>query len=238
MRLTQGIHLVGSGEIGLSDAWDAHVYVLDGGDELALIDAGCGQRSSLHEILEHVRADGLEASRISKLLLTHWHPDHAGGAAGVRQRLGLKVCASEQAVIEAGAEGLPPCTVDEVLSHGAAVQVGSLSARALVVPGHSSGSTCYLVDVPGGRALFTGDAVFMNGILGLLNHPDSSLDAYRTFFSRVDGLQIDMLLPGHMLFILRGAQRHLDWAVEALEGGFVPYSVGQLGIDFRPPLKM
>jgi hypothetical protein len=53
MRLTRGIHLVGSGEIGLSDAWDAHVYVLDGGDEMAVIDAGCVQLTSIDDILQH-----------------------------------------------------------------------------------------------------------------------------------------------------------------------------------------
>jgi hypothetical protein len=47
-----------------------------------------------------------------------------------------------------------------------------------------------------------------------------------------------MLFPGHMLFFLRGGQQHLERAAAALEGGFVPYSVGQLGVDFRPPDRM
>lgn len=106
------------------------------------------------------------------------------------------------------------------------------------VPGHSSGSLCYRVDLPSGRALFTGDVVFMNGILGLLNHPDSHLEQYREAFARLEGLDIDLLLPGHMLFFLRDGQRHIDLAARALQGGFVPYSVGQLGIDFRPPERM
>ena len=47
-----------------------------------------------------------------------------------------------------------------------------------------------------------------------------------------------MLFPGHMLFFLANAQRHVDRAAAALREGFVPYSVGQLGIDFRPPDRM
>ena len=78
----------------------------------------------------------------------------------------------------------------------------------------------------------------MNGIIGLLNHPDSHLDRYRESISRLDGLQVELLFPGHMLFFLRDGQKHIDLASQALKGDFVPYSVGQLGIDFRPPTRM
>ena len=237
MKLTRGVPLVGSGEIGLSDAWDAHVYLLDGGSDLALIDAGCGQRDSVDRILENVREDGLDASRISSLLLTHWHPDHSGGASRLRERLAPRLRvhapAAEQATIEGALQpGLTACPVDVPLAHDQEVQVGSLRMRAIHVPGHSSGSMCYLVRVPDGAALFTGDVVFMNGILGLLNHPDSHLDQYRASFERLMSLDVEMLFPGHMLFFLRGARRHIERAAEALQRGFVPYSVGQLGIDF------
>ncbi len=218
--------------------WDAHVYLVDGGSELALIDVGCGERDSLERILANIADDALEVSRLRHLLLTHWHPDHAGGASLARSRLGLRVHAAERTVLEAGAEGLPACPVDVPLSHGMQIEVGTLRLRTIVVPGHSSGSTCYLVDLPRGRALFTGDVVFMYGILGLLNHPDSQLSEYRASFARLRDLQVDMLFPGHMLFFVRDAERHLALAAAALEGGFVPYSVGQLGIDFRPPLRM
>jgi glyoxylase-like metal-dependent hydrolase (beta-lactamase superfamily II) len=242
MRLSSGVHLVGSGEIGLSDAWDAHVYLLDGGEELALIDAGCGQRDSIGRILSNMRDDGIDPRRLRKILLTHWHPDHAGGAARWRAHLaGVQVHASavERSIVERASEpGLEPCAVDVPLAHDAEISVGALRVRVIEVAGHSSGSLCYLVDLPAGRALFTGDVVFMNGILGLLNHPDSQLEQYRASFSRLAGLGVDLLLPGHMLFFVRDGQRHIDLAAEALRGGFVPYSVGQLGMDFRPPNRM
>jgi glyoxylase-like metal-dependent hydrolase (beta-lactamase superfamily II) len=241
--LTRGVHLVGSGEIGLSDPWDAHVYLLDGGSELALVDAGCGQRDSVDRILANVHEDALDAARITSLLLTHWHPDHSGGAAALRERLSprLRVHAPsvERETIEGALEpGLNACPVDVPLAHAQEVQVGSLRVQAIEVPGHSSGSMCYLVELPDGGALFTGDVVFMNGILGLLNHPDSHLEQYRASFERLVSLDVEMLFPGHMLFFLRGARRHIERAAQALQGGFVPYSVGQLGIDFLPPERM
>ena len=242
MRLTDGVHLVGSGEIGLSNAWDAHVYVLDGGDALALVDAGSGHESSIDEMLQHLREDGLVPERLTHVLLTHWHPDHAGGAAAWRRRfpsLRIVMSRAERDILERASEpGLEACGVDVGVAHGDTLTIGALTVSVIEVPGHSSGSLCYRVDLPAGRALFTGDVVFMNGILGLLNHPDSHLEQYRDAFARLEGLAIDILLPGHMLFFLRDGQRHIDLAASALQGGFVPYSVGQLGIDFRPPERM
>lgn len=81
MRLAERIHLVGSGSFGfdLTDPYDCHVYLLDGGTELALIDVGAGMGAEA--IVENVRRDGLDQGRIRHLVLTHGHGDHAGGAA-------------------------------------------------------------------------------------------------------------------------------------------------------------
>ena len=162
----------------------------------------------------------MDTARITSLLLTHWHPDHSGGAASLRAqlapRLRVHASAAEQVAIEGALwPELTACPVDVPLRHAEEIPVGSLRVRAIEVPGHSSGSMCYLVDLPGGAALFTGDVVFMNGILGLLNHPDSHLDQYRASFERLASLEVEMLFPGHM-----------------------PYSVGQLGIDFVPPQRL
>ena len=43
MKLTQGVHLCGSGAFGLTSDGDCHCYVLDGGSELALIDCGLSE---------------------------------------------------------------------------------------------------------------------------------------------------------------------------------------------------
>ena len=66
MKLTEGIHLVGSGSLGfdLTDNFDCHVYLLDGGDELALVDTGAGLGAEA--ILDNVRRDGLDPARIHR----------------------------------------------------------------------------------------------------------------------------------------------------------------------------
>jgi glyoxylase-like metal-dependent hydrolase (beta-lactamase superfamily II) len=237
MRLHPRIALAGSGEIGLSDSWDCHIYLLDGGTELALIDAGGGRPDSYTRILRNIEADGYDPQRIRHILLTHWHVDHARGAAGWRERLGAPVYLpeSERAYLEQGEAGIVPCPVDHGLQHGEQIQVGELSLEVIQVPGHSPGICAFLVDLDGYRVLFAADIVFIHGVIGLINYAGSELGPYREYLPRLANRQIDALLPGHLLFALNNGQRHIDLALKALQAGFVPPSIGQSGITFRPP---
>src|SRR5690349_21076539 len=82
MRLTDEVYLVGGGPVkdfGLSNEPDCHVYLIDGGDELALVDCGMAEGDSLERILSNVQRDELDPARIRTLILTHYHMDHAGG---------------------------------------------------------------------------------------------------------------------------------------------------------------
>src|SRR3954454_6475062 len=96
VRITDEVYVVGGGvsnAFGLSDDPDCHVYLVDGGDEIALIDCGMADADSLERILSNVRGEGLDPARITKIVVTHYHIDHAGGAADFRDRLGVDVIA-------------------------------------------------------------------------------------------------------------------------------------------------
>ena len=67
VRLTRDIALVGGGNNGfdISAPLDCHVYLLDGGDELALVDAGVGDvPGDPDAILANAEADGFDPGRI------------------------------------------------------------------------------------------------------------------------------------------------------------------------------
>lgn len=237
MRLHPRIFLVGSGELGLSDAWDCHVYIVDGGSELALIDAGGGRPASYAMIRRNMQDDGLDPSRIRHIILTHWHTDHARGAAGWRAELNAKVYLPEveRARSEGGESGILPCPVDVGINHGDSIPVGDLMLEVIQVPGHSPGICAFLLEMEGYRALFAADIVFQNGVIGLINYAGSEMAPYREYLPRLAGLNIDALLPGHLLFTLRNGQSHIDLALEQMKRGFVPLSIGQLDAIFRSP---
>lgn len=236
MRIAERIYLVGGGRsgFGLTDDYDCHVYLLDGGDEYALIDAGAGR--DVPAVIANITADGLDPSRVRHLLLTHGHADHAAGAAGLRERLGVRVLASPE-VARYAREGderaisldaartagvyppefrFPRCPVDQALADGAAVQVGDLTVEALATPGHASGHLSYVLRRGGDVAVFTGDALFAGGKILLQNIWDCSIQESIRSVERLDALSVDGLYPGHGVFFVRHGRREVENAMQAI----------------------
>lgn len=242
MKLTPWLSLVGSGDAGfnMTDRYDCHVYLLNGGSELALIDAGSGRDQAA--IVAHIEADGYDPRRIKKLLLTHAHADHSAGSAGWHRNFGVEVGVAEEAAeaLRSGDErwiyldvaraaGLyppeftfPACPVGRELHDGDEIPVGNLTVRVLATPGHANGHCCFLVEVDGQRALFTGDLLFYGGRVLLLNTAECCPRACAQSLEKLRNLEIDLLLPGHQTFSLRHGQRHIDAALQAFDALLVP----------------
>lgn len=246
MRLTEQIHLVGSGSSGfdLTDRWDAHAYLIDGGAEAALVDVGCGR--GVDALLGNVEAAGVAPGRLRHLLLTHAHADHCGGTAAVRDRLpDVRVTASPEVArwvrsaderamsVQTGkrAEFYPPdfafvaARVDREVTDGQELSVGEVCVQVVATPGHSDGHLSFLARSHDTTVLFGGDLVFFGGRISLLNNWDCRLREYADSMGKLRHAGIDALLPGHHSLSLREGQRHVDTANRLFDHGFVPPSL-------------
>jgi glyoxylase-like metal-dependent hydrolase (beta-lactamase superfamily II) len=244
MRLTERVYLVGSGSMGfsLTDPYDCHVYLLDGGSELALIDVGAGM--GVPEILANVRAHGFDPARIRHLILTHAHGDHGGGAAPLRAARGngpeIYLHQDSAAFLREGDEKaisltfareiglyppdyrLQPCPVDVELAEGQRLPVGDLELEVLDTPGHCTGHTSFVLRHGGRTYLFGGDLVFFGGRILLQNIYDCDLQAHVASLMKVATLAVDVFLPGHVTLSLKDGQRHIDAAVRYVKSGLIP----------------
>ncbi|MGZ8475749.1 MAG: MBL fold metallo-hydrolase [Candidatus Limnocylindria bacterium] len=247
IALTPEVALVGSGQagIGISHALDCNVYLIDGGDELALVDAGTGLDTA--GILSNVSSLGHDPGRIRHIFLTHAHGDHAGGAAGLRALLGACVylADAERTALESGDEEalgldvarrngyypsdyrLPRCDVDRRAGDGERLRCGRLELQVLATPGHSPGSVCLVLEGASGRVLFAGDTVFSGGRISLLVVPGSDLLALARSVGRLAAVQPSALLPGHGPFPLRDAHEHIERAHRAFESMVPPPQILQ-----------
>lgn len=246
MRVTPEVHLVGGGDsgFGLTDPFDCHVYLLDGGSEAALVDAGIG--TGVDRILANARAALPPSTPIRYVLLTHAHPDHSGGAAAVRDRLAdVRVLASREVAawvrtgdeeamsVETGkrSEFYPAdfrftaCPVEGELSDRDRVVVGELSVEAIETPGHADGHLSYVVELDGAVAAFTGDLVFDGGLISLANNWDCRIPDYSASVAKLARREFDLFLPGHHGISLRDGRRHVETAHRLFASGFVPRSV-------------
>ncbi len=245
MRLTRDVALVGGGDNGfnISAPLDCHVYLLDGGDELALVDAGVGHRTgNTGQILDNIRADGYDPGDISRLLLTHYHADHAGGAAEVHDELGVTVHGSPLTAmaLETGdAEAISlnvaktsgfypedyvfrPCPATGDLVEGVSFKVGQLTVTPYDTPGHCRGHMSLLVESDERRYLIGGDLVFWGGTIVAQNIPDCSIQEYSASTQKMERIDFDALLPGHFAISLQDGKRHIDRAAAAFRRLMIP----------------
>ncbi len=242
MRLTDEVGLIGSGSLGfgLSHPLDCHVYVIDGGDELALIDVGTGLATGA--ILDHARADGYDLARLRTAFVTHPHADHAGGASTWP---GIHIAAHAQAAQfirdadEAGfnlavarAAGrypsdyrLRPVPDVRSLDDGEEVCIGRLRLQVIHTPGHSAGGACYLLHGRERTYLFTGDTLFFGGKVLILSSDDSNVVELRRSVARLAQLKVDALMPGHLLLTLADGGAHVRQAHAAFETLLIPDNI-------------
>lgn len=242
MKLDNRIYLVGSGSNGfdMTHSLDCHVYLINGGEEIALVDAGIGLANE--EIIENIQSEGFAPESIEKLLITHVHSDHAGGSAQLKERLDCKVMVSEYSAnfLHKGDEdaisltfakqaGFYPesycfesCDVDRELSDSDLIQVGDLQIRVIDTPGHCRGHIAFYFEDDGKNYLFDGDCIFWGGKILLQNIYDCILQEYIDSIKRLAELDVDMFLPGHGCFSLKDGKRHIELAVEAVSNLGVP----------------
>ncbi|QWG23320.1 MBL fold metallo-hydrolase [Bradyrhizobium sediminis] len=116
---------------------------------------------------------------VEKIWLTHGHIDHVGGAADLRDALGVEIIGPHIAdkflldnVVTSGARfgmtGVRDFVPDRWLDEGDRVSIGELSFDILHCPGHSPGSVVYFSKEM--RFAIVGDVLF-NGSVGRSDIP-------------------------------------------------------------------
>ncbi|MCC3374648.1 MBL fold metallo-hydrolase [Cohnella sp. REN36] len=232
MRISERVSLVGSGKFGmeLSDPTDCNVYLLDGGGECALVDAGGGVEPE--RIVRRIEGCGMAMDRVRTCILTHAHADHAAGASYWRERYGMKIVASAEAApwlargdmdktsLNAAKRGgvyppdfaFPACPVDLTVAEGDRIRVGDLSLDVIDAPGHARGHIALALMEGEDRSLFAGDTVFAGGKIVAQRVWDCIIEEYAETVAKLHRLRFDRLYPGHGPFLLSRASVHIEKA--------------------------
>ena len=117
----------------------------------------------------------LQAAKVTPvaLLHTHAHLDHITGSREVKEATGapIRIHAADRPLYDAlpeqaaffGLSAAAPLPPDASLTDGERIRFGPYTLRALHTPGHTPGSTCFLLEGDAPR-LFSGDTLFRRSI--------------------------------------------------------------------------
>ena len=119
--------------------------------ETAIIDTG-GNPETI------IRKAGELNVRPSKILLTHAHPDHAGGLEVLDREYDCPTWIDKKEPRPAGSRDL------RFVGDGETIPLGNLNIKAVATPGHTLGGVSYWV----GESIFSGDCIFA-GSMGRAN---------------------------------------------------------------------
>ena len=219
-----------------------NIYLIDGGTEFALIDVGF--LDELADVLELIRQMNFSLSACKMIIATHADADHTQGLARAREVLKCKVAAHPKSVqpLEEADEILtyaridaqkihipmPRCKVDLTIDEGDILKIGDKSLQVWSTPGHTAGQLSFRM----GELLFSGDNIFRDGCVGVIDaHHGSNLPEYITSLKRIRDCDATYLLPSHGP-IFRKDVTLLDATIARLEGYTHMADFGTCAVDW------
>ncbi len=227
-----GLRPVAPGVYSIPGLGLGRVYCLIDPDGVTLIDAGLPGAGRL--ILRRLARAGIPPGALRRILVTHAHPDHAGGVAGLQAATGARVYAgaADRAVVEGRAivphrpgavvprllrrlgwaGRLPAARVDMVLDEGDWLPEVLGGLRVYAAPGHTPGHVAFWQ--PERRLLFCGD-VAVNGRGLRLPSPTWTVDMAEDVRSltRLAALAPALLCSGHGPPLADGPARRMHTLV-------------------------
>ena len=173
-----------------------NTIILGGGIEGAtVIDPAVDDAAFLDAVIH----EGAERGGIRRILITHGHPDHIGGAQALRRRLGVSIFAFSR-------RGVPDA--DEEVADGMTFPAGDDTLRAIYTPGHRFDHLCYFLERQ--RILFAGDMI--SGITtNVIAPPDGDMIDYMDSLIRLQEMDIAEIVPAHGPTIPGGQEKIAEY---------------------------
>jgi len=203
VKLFDNLYAVGNSE--------ATVYAIATSQGLILIDSGYADRVE-PEVVNGLKALGLDPANVKYVLIGHGHGDHFGGASYFQEHYGAKVglTAADWDVMY---PSTPPANAnaanqvkpkrDLVLSEAQPLTLGDTTVTFVEIPGHTPGSLAFIFPVKEGRrshvaglfggTILTSDRITTPGLQQYVRSIDHYLDAAKR-------LKVDVEVQNHALF--------------------------------------
>ena len=189
-RIAGNLYFVGT------HAKSCHVLATSRG--LIMIDSG--GIDTVDAILGSLGTLGFSPSDVKIILLSHGHPDHAGGAGRLREITGAEIYMGEDDLKYVG------FVPDHFLSDGDEIALGDTVVSCLFTPGHTEGTFSFFFDLVENGMTYRAGMFGGSGVNQLkkpyMNRPDRRVSYLMrgAFFKTLDRLEeehVDIMIGNH-----------------------------------------
>jgi hydroxyacylglutathione hydrolase len=198
-----GVHMI------VGDGLCSNIYVV-GNKRATIIDTGVGNR--FNPVWPQLEQLGIGVLNVENVVLTHAHHDHAMGVFLILDKAKPRVYVHEaDSRYIASSLGNSLVKVKE----GDFIETEFWPLEVIWTPGHTEGGMClYARDQ---RILFSGDTAFPDGYFGRFDGESGSLDDLVESLRKLVKLRVEVMLPGHGVPVIQGAEENLKLALRNAE---------------------
>jgi len=210
--------LVGSINLLSFGSSGSNIYLVRGSENV-LVDSGLVSDS--FNIQKSLAGLGLKPSDIHKIIFTHGHADHIGGAIlfpdaekwmSLHDGRLVNDKADYFTMSSSFMQDFYP-EIDFFYKPGQVFEIVDFVFKVIETPGHTKGSVCFYDEESG--VLFSGDTLF-NGAFGRFDLPSGSKRDLVESLRKLSGLNFKYLYPGHGDILEKNQVKNINYCLGKL----------------------
>lgn len=180
-------------------------YLIGTENESILVDAGYDRHHTKIDLEKAIKENKLALPK--KILLTHYHPDHAPGVLQLQDWKAEIYCHPLEK--EGTLEAIFPLKELFFLQDGDRIVIDDIEIVILHAPGHTAGHLSLYI--PSLKMLISGDNIVAEGT-SWIGPPDGDMADYLQTLNRFKQFELDKIGPGHGDWIINPYE-HIDFVI-------------------------
>nr|ADI23500.1 Zn-dependent hydrolases, including glyoxylases [uncultured gamma proteobacterium HF0770_40P16] len=184
VQITPLVKRITAGNSSVFTGPGTNTYIVGNGEDLTVVDPGPA-------LSEHIKAIVSCSSNLSRIVVTHTHPDHSPGVSLLQNKVNIPAYGL---LTETTKSQDPSFKPKKMLTHGEVIEAKDHKLEVIHTPGHASNHLCFLLKEE--KLLFTGDHI-MNGSTVVIVPPDGNMQDYLDSLRKLKEYDLENIAPGH-----------------------------------------
>ncbi|GIT61837.1 MAG: hypothetical protein Ct9H300mP20_16640 [Gammaproteobacteria bacterium] len=158
VQITPLVKRITAGNSSVFTGPGTNTYIVGKEEDLTVVDPGPA-------LSDHIEAIVSCSSNLSRIVVTHTHPDHSPGVSLLQNKVDIPAYGLITETTKNQDTSFKP---EKMLTHGEVIEAKDHKLEVIHTPGHASNHLCFLLKEE--KLLFTGDHI-MNGSTVVISPP-------------------------------------------------------------------